>query len=212
MRAVYLVLFLLFAIITTGEGRIFQRLEQGVRLSKGDELISTLGLFKLAMNDLDCSLNLYKFDQIASLYQSTNQKFTLNVTGSCGYFQVLERSLITNTSTFLQLSASNLSKVYLIIDDTATLRFIGIKNPSNGPSDYVQIALSNYSQPNPLISILDSHSAIGDRLTSVTNGNKWNFQVNGQTLTISNTASQFSQSFTLPNAYFDVNGIFDGNN
>ena len=59
MRAVYLVLFLLLAIIRIGEGRIFQRLDQGMRLSKGDELISTLGLFKLIMNDLDCSLNLY---------------------------------------------------------------------------------------------------------------------------------------------------------
>lgn len=163
------------------------------------------------MNDVDCSLNLYRFDRNSSIYLFTNQKFTTNTSiGSCAYFQVIDRTLITDKTTFLQLSASNLSKAYLIIDDVATLRFIGIKNPSeNG----MQITLtSNYSQPSTLISILDSHNSIGDKVTSVTNTNKWNFQVNAQNLIISNIATQFSQTFTLPNAFFNINGLFDNGN
>lgn len=166
------------------------------------------------MNDIDCSLNLYKFDQNSSIYFNTNQKYTPNIsTGSCTYFQVIDRTVITNKATFLQLSTSNLSKSYLIIDDTATLRFIGIRNPSNIPENGMQITLTNnYSQPNTLISILHSHSSIGDKLTSVTNTNKWNFQVNGLNLIISNIVTQFSQTFTLPNVFFNVNGLFDINN
>jgi hypothetical protein len=49
-------------------------------------------------------------------------------------------------------------------------------------------------------------------LNATTNANKWSFQVNAQTLTITNTASLFSQSFTLPTVFFDTNGIYDNNN
>jgi hypothetical protein len=184
-----------------------------MQMTKGDELISTLGLYKLIMNDVDCSLNFYKFDPSSVSYLATNQKITPNNTNSCAYFQVLDRSIVTNASTvFLQLTSSNLSKLYLIIDDTAVVRFIGIKNPSNTPSDYEQVTLNNYSQPNKFVSILDSHLQINDKLITVTNAKNWIFQVNAQVLTITNTISQFSQSFTLPTVFFDVNGIYDANN
>lgn len=109
-------------------------------MANGDELVSVLGLYKLVMSDADCSLNFYKFNTTTSLYASLNQKITLNQSGSitpCSYIQVLDRSIVTNASTiFLQLATSNLSRLYLIIDDTAIVRFIGIKNPSNTPNDY----------------------------------------------------------------------------
>lgn len=126
-----------------------------MRFEKGDELVSTLGWYKLIMNDIDCSMNVHKFNESLASYTPTNQKITSNSSVTCSHFRILERSIVTNASvTLFQLSASNLSRVYLIIDDTGVARFIGHRNPSIFPSDYVQIIVGNFSQPNALVSIL----------------------------------------------------------
>lgn len=185
-----------------------------MRFERGDELVSTLGWYKLIMNDTDCSMNVYKFNESLASYAPTNQKIALSTSVTCSHFRILERSIVTNASaTLFQLSASNLSKVYFIIDDTGVARFIGYRNPSIIPSDYVQVIAANFSQPNALVSILEGRVQIGDRLVnSVVNANRWSFQINGLTLSITNLATLFSQSFALPNAYFDVNGVYDGSN
>jgi hypothetical protein len=113
-----------------------------MQLNKGDELISTLGFFKLIMNDDDCSLNFYKFDAKSLTFTSMKAKYSGNINGSCSYLKIIDHRILTNSSNvFLQLSSSNLSKIYLIIDDNAILRFIGLKSPSGNvnPSDYEQI-------------------------------------------------------------------------
>lgn len=52
----------LIALITTmSQSKTYNRLEVGMKLQKGDELISTLGYYKIALNEIDCSLALFKF-------------------------------------------------------------------------------------------------------------------------------------------------------
>ena len=81
-----------------------------MKFEKDDELVSTLGWYKLMMNDTDCSMNVYKFNETLSSYLPTNQKIGSNFSVSCTYFQVLDRS--TNASvTLFELSQPNLSRV-----------------------------------------------------------------------------------------------------
>lgn len=165
------------------------------------------------MNDSDCSLNYYQFSLANSSYLPMNRKVTPNNTNACSYLQVMDRSIVTNTSAiFLQLSSSNLSRAYFIIDDNAILRFIGILNPSESPSDVLQTIINTNLQSNKYVFLLDSHVQIADRLKTVTNERNWIFQATAQTLTITNIISQFSQTFSLPNAFFDLNGIYDIDN
>jgi hypothetical protein len=185
-----------------------------MQLSKGDELVSTLGLFKLVLNDADCSLNFYQFDPKSLSYASMGKRYTGNFNGTCAYLKIVDHSILTNASAvYLQLSSSNLSKVYLVIDDNAVIRFIGIKNPQGNlsPVDYEQIAYNNYYQPNTFVYLLDSHSQIADKLVTLTNIKNCTFQVSNQVLNI-NYTSQISKSFSLPAVYFDINGIYDNTN
>lgn len=142
MMALQTFAFLLLTLLQSAQSATFLRLETGGQLARGDELISTLGLFKVIMNDTDCSLNLFKFDRPSSTYVTASQRFTGNYSGSCSYLKMVDQRIVTDQGkTFLQLASSNLSRIYLIIDDSAVLRLIGHKNPAGnpGPSDFEQI-------------------------------------------------------------------------
>lgn len=142
MMALQTFAFFLLTLVHLVQTVTFLRLETGGQLARGDELISTLGLFKVIMSDTDCSLNLYKFDSKSLAYITVSQRFTGNYNGSCSYLKMVDQRIITDQGkAFLQLASSNLSRIYLIIDDSAVLRLIGHKNPSGnpGPSDFEQI-------------------------------------------------------------------------
>ncbi len=132
---IFLILFLTFQSIAT---KTFLRLEPGTRFGKADELVSTLGQYKLTLRESDCSLGFYKFDKNIQNYTSLNKTYSGNVRGPCTHLLIVNNRLITNTLTvFLELSSSNLRQAYFLIDDHAVLRFIGIKDASGvGPLDF----------------------------------------------------------------------------
>lgn len=61
--------------------------------------MSTLGLFKLIMNDNDCSLNFHKFDKIIQNYTSMNKSYSGNIKGSCSYLSLTNNRILANNST-----------------------------------------------------------------------------------------------------------------
>jgi hypothetical protein len=55
-------IIVLIALITAiSHSKTYHRLQEGMKLQKGDEIISTLGYFKVVLNEIDCSLALFKF-------------------------------------------------------------------------------------------------------------------------------------------------------
>jgi ABC-type transport system involved in Fe-S cluster assembly fused permease/ATPase subunit len=130
-----IVVVLLGVVVWTASSATYSKLESPTQLFSGDEIISTLGAFKLVLTANDCALNLQSFDKATSIYTASNRKFQGSYQGACSHLKIVDNKILANGSNvFWQLSASNLSKAYLSLDDNAVIRFVGLKNPNGNPS------------------------------------------------------------------------------
>ena len=120
--------FLLFILITAAQSLVYRALEEGVQIKEGDEIISTLGLYKIAFISNDCSFNFYKFNQASLQYLPLANKFQGDYQGKCLWLQGRKDSIVTDTGQiFLQFSINTTSRSYLIVDDLGNLRFVGLE-------------------------------------------------------------------------------------
>ena len=63
------------ALLITTHSIVYNALESGVRLNEGDEIVSTLGLYKLVFISNDCSFNFYQFNKASQNYIPLSQKY-----------------------------------------------------------------------------------------------------------------------------------------
>ena len=120
-----LLLALLHYLVST---TTFSSLRAGITLKEGDEIVSTLGYYKLALLSNDCSLNLYRFSYSSQSYELAQAKYKGNYIGSCKSLSVTQNKIVTDTSQiFLSLSA-NADNAYFIIDDLGIIRLVASPN------------------------------------------------------------------------------------
>lgn len=211
MRKTTLCLCLLICLTHT---LLYHSLQSEIQLKEGDEVLSTLGMFKISLISNDCSLNFYQFKESSQAYEPMNNKYSGNYQGSCQWLTIQNHQVITDTGrSFLALPVDNYTRTYLIVDDTNTLRLIGIKTPSLGlPAvDFAEVKFSNYSQSSQFIKVLEAFETVASKFTTPIT-TQWIFYFTQSTLTISTVNNSLTQSFNLTNARFSQSGFFDPNN
>jgi len=123
------IFYLLCAVLSIS----YHSLLPGIRLTTSDEIISTLGFFKLSLNSNDCSLLFWRWEDPTQSYIQNQVKYVGNQQGSCQWLTVSSNKIVTDTgATFLSLTANNTIKTYLMVDDTGVMRLIGIKSSAVG--------------------------------------------------------------------------------
>lgn len=90
-------------------------------------------MFKISLISNDCTLNFYQFKEASQAYEFMNNKYSGNYQGSCQWLTIQNNQVVTDGGRpFLTLPMGNYTSIYLVLDDTNTLRLIGIKSPSLG--------------------------------------------------------------------------------
>lgn len=126
MKQMYILVIALLHYLTSST--TYSSLRSGNTLKEGDDIVSTLGYYKLAFISNDCSLNLYRFSNSTQSYELALGKYKGNYSGSCKWLNVIQNKIVTDTSKiFLSLSSTS-DDAYLIIDDIGIIRFIGTPN------------------------------------------------------------------------------------
>ena len=207
-------LFLILCLLPSTLAASYSSLQPGTRLTPQDQLISTLGLFKLLLNSNDCSLMFWRWDDPTQSYLQAQVKYIGNQNGSCQWLTVTGNRVVTDTGAiFLSLSSNNTAKTYLMVDDAGTLRLIGILNVSIGlpATDFQEFKFTNNSQSSQYLIILDSFRRVSEVLPNpVTNANNWIFYFSPTELTISRSNNFYS--FKTSNTLFSQSGLFDNQN
>ena len=117
---------LAFIIITAYAITYFRlNTNENIKLSVGDSLISTLGLYKATLLQNQCTLSIETFNGNNG-YNKVGNYTSSNYTGNCNYLNVSEGRVVTdNNFTWMYVGDSfNLSTI-LTIDDWGVIRLIG---------------------------------------------------------------------------------------
>ena len=99
-------------------------------MREGDEIISTLGLYKMTFHSNDCSFNFQRFNKNSQVYENITNKYQGLLQNGCLWVEIQGSQIVTDTGNIFVELTVNTSRSYLIIDDLGTLRFIGISQSS----------------------------------------------------------------------------------
>jgi hypothetical protein len=74
---------LILCLLPLLQALLYHSLDQGMQLKEGDELVSTLGMFKASLIASDCSLNFYAFKAASQTYEPVNARYRGSISSSC---------------------------------------------------------------------------------------------------------------------------------
>ena len=110
---------------------LYHSLQSGFQFKEGDQIVSTLGLYKVVLSSQDCSLNFHKFNEASQNYQPLQNNYQGNYQGACQWLTIIGSGIQTDTGqSFLKLSSNFTSQISLLIDDAGSLRLIGLQSSS----------------------------------------------------------------------------------